>query len=940
MSNPPVEQTRYIIGIDLGTTNSAVAYVDVNEPTPRHISILNIPQLIAPGQIGNRSVLPSFLYLPGPYELPPGSTALPWDPNRDYAVGEFAREQGAIVPGRLVSSAKSWLAHGGVDRKAPILPWGAGEDIRKISPVEASACYLRHIRETWNESLGRQDGCGFEEQMIILTVPASFDEVARELTVDAASRGGIPKVLLLEEPLAAFYAWLLRHEEDWQNVVDEGQLILVCDVGGGTTDFTILTVRRGEKGLRFDRLAVGEHLMLGGDNMDLSLARRIENQLQGSGQGQLDSRTWHQLWHRCRQAKETLLSPDRTTGYEKRSVDITLMGSGGKVIGGMLKSTLTDVQVEEQIVEGFFPPVSIDDLPEGGGRPGLTEWGLPYVRDPAVTRHLATFWHSFLPLLKKETGRSSLFPEFLLFNGGALTPPSIRRRLMEVVQRWFKGEAGDGWAPVELESPRPELAVAEGAAYYGLVRMGEGTRVGAGSPRSYYAEVGDEEKKAEGKKVVCLVQRGTEEGFTGELGQPAFRVLTNRPVSFQIFSSSTRLGDRMGDVVALEENDAIPLPPVRTVLRYGKRLDAQILPIHLRIHLTEIGILELWCQSRQTPHRWQLQFDIRQEGEPLEASPGETLDSDLIDLIRMKIQSVFEMKVSSSPEGLMKDLVSILDSGKEKWSFLLIRKLADTLLECRQGRGIGSSHEARWLNLTGFCLRPGFGDPLDEWRMREAWKLYPQGLQFPREAQGRSEWWIFWRRIAGGLTAGQQWQIYENVSPGLQQAETGKRKISQKPWRGHEELEIWMMLANLERLPAKIKEDIGMMLLAKISKRKARPQEFWALGRLGARIPFYGPLDRVISSRTASHWLNVLLSLPLSATAVLAQALVQIARRTGDRERDILPEDRDGLSRWLEQLPEGERLRAVLSNPEVSLQREEQQQVFGESLPPGLILSN
>ena len=938
MNNPPAGETRYAIGIDLGTTNSAVAYVDLKAPSPRHISFLEIPQLVVSGEMGRRSVLPSFLYLPGAYELPSGSTALPWDSGRDYVVGEFAREQGALVPGRLVSSAKSWLCHGGVDRSAPILPWGAGGDVRKVSSVEASARYLQHIREAWNETVGRQEGCRLEEQMVILTVPASFDEVARELTVNAATQGGLSRVLLLEEPLAAFYAWIFRHERDWQDTMQEGQLVLVCDIGGGTTDFTILAVRRGEKGLRFDRLAVGEHLMLGGDNMDLALARRIESQLPGGGERQLDSKTWHQLWHRCRQAKETLLAPEGE-GSKTKSVDITLMGSGGRVIGGMLKSTLTAAQVEEQIIEGFFPFVPLEDLPEGVRRRGLTEWGLPYVQDPAVTRHLAAFWCRFLPLLKKETGRSSLFPEFLLFNGGALTPQSIRRRLMEVLQRWFHPEAGNGWAPVELENPRPEMAVAEGAAYYGLVRMGEGVRIGAGSPRTYFVEVADGGPGAGGKKAVCLIPRGTEEGFTGELVQPAFQVLTNRPVSFQIFSSSTRLGDGMGDVVRLEENEAIPLPPLRTVLRYGKKGAAQPLPIQLQVYLSEIGILELFCKARQTPHRWQLQFDIRQEGEPQETSPGETLDTGLIDLARAKIESVFEAGAPHSPEVLIKDLVSILDSGKEKWSFLLIRKLADTLLECRQGRGISPRHEARWLNLCGFCLRPGFGDPLDEWRMREAWKLYPQGLDFPSEGQGRSEWWIFWRRIAGGLSAGQQWQIYQNISPGLQPAEPGKKKTSAKVWRGHEELEIWMMLANLERLPAKVKEDLGTLLLEKIRKGKTRPQRLWALGRFGARISFYGPMDQVIPSRTAGRWLNTLLSMPLPATPALGQALVQLARYTGDRERDLPLEDRNRLSQWLGQLPQGGRLREVLSDPEISLQMEEQQQIFGESLPPGLILS-
>lgn len=937
MNEPTDGEARYVVGIDLGTTNSALAYVDLRRPPPRSISFLEIPQITGPGVFGKRTVLPSFLYLPGAYDLPAGSTALPWDPQRDYIVGEFAREQGSLVPRRLVSSAKSWLCHGGVDRTAPILPWGLEGDVRKVSPVEASARYLQHMREVWNESLGKE-GCGLENQTVVLTVPASFDEVARELTVKAAAEGGLPRVFLLEEPLAAFYAWLSRHESGWQEMMKEGQLILVCDIGGGTTDFTILAVRQGEKGLRFDRLAVGEHLMLGGDNMDLALARKIESRLPGAGQRTLDSKTWHQLWFRCRQAKEKLLSREGEEG-ENTYEDITLMGTGGKVIGGSIKATLTTAQVRDQILEGFFPLVSPEETPEKTRRLGLAEFGLPYVQDPAVTRHLAAFWRRFLPLLKKETGRSALFPEFLLFNGGALTPSSIRRRLVDVVRNWFQPSAETEWSPVELENPGPELAVAEGAAYFGLVRRGEGTRVGAGSPRAYFVEVADVKEEGATRKAVCLLPRGTEEGFSGELAQPAFQLLTNRPVSFRIFTSSTRLGDRMGDVVQLEESEAVPLPDLRTVLRYGKKGAAQVLPIELEIHLTEIGTLELWCRSKQTTHRWQLQFDIRQEEQPKEMMPGETLDSSLIDLARRAILSAFQAGSPDSPEGLVNTLVSVLESGKERWSFFLIRKLADALLECRQGRGISPGHEARWLNLTGFCLRPGFSDPLDEWRIRETWKVYPQGLNFPGKVQGRSEWWIFWRRVAGGLTAGQQWQIYQAVLPGLESAGKGKKKTSGKPWRGQEELEIWMMLANLERLPAKTKEELGDLLLEKVGRGNPRPQELWALGRLGARLPFYGPLDRVVSPGAVSQWLDALLSLTLPPSPALGHGLVQLARFTGDRGRDLPPEDRDRLSRWLGQLAEGDRLRAILLEPEQSLKREEQQEIFGESLPPGLILS-
>lgn len=941
-------QYRYTVGIDLGTTNCAVAYVDrARKDTERRlIRFLEMPQLTAPGELGRRPILPSFLYLPGAYELPEGSTALPWDPQRSYVVGELAREQGALVPGRLVASAKSWLCHGGVDRTAAILPWGAGTTVDKVPPVEASARFLQHIREVWNAVMAHgREGYLLEEQMIVLTVPASFDEVARELTVNAAHQAGLPRVVLVEEPLAAFYSWLARHETDWRTTMHAGQVILVCDVGGGTTDFTIVAVREGEKGLRFDRLAVGEHLMLGGDNMDLALARHVEMQLLGRP-GQLDSKRWHQLWHQCRKAKETLLAA--AGDQPDRAVDITVTGSGSKLIADTLKSRLTLQDVERIIIEGFFPAVSRHDTPTGARRTGLTEWGLPYVQDPAITRHMAAFWQRFAALLQQETGRGTLYPDYLLFNGGALAPASIRQRIIEVVQSWFQEQAGPQWIPGELGNPRPELAVAMGAAYYGMVRLGDGVRVGAGSPRAYYLEVAAEAQPAEEEATphtaLCVVARGTEEGFATQLTQPAFQVLANQPVAFQLYSSSTRLGDQLGDLVTLTEEEITTLPPIRTVLRFGKKGSAQTLPVQLAAHLTEIGTLELWCESQQTPHRWQLQFDVRQEVEAEGGTvAGETLEAELIDLALQKIREVFEKQTGNpdAPRRLMKELVATLDLSKEKWPTPLIRKMADTLLECRTCRTASPSHEARWLNLLGYCLRPGFGDPVDEWRIREVWKIFPQGVHFHRQVQNRSEWWIFWRRIAGGLTAGQQWHIYQQLSHALQPVPKKKKKGGKKPAKSlsvQEELEAWMMLANFERLPAASKGEVGDLILEKISKSQPKPQELWAIGRLGARIPFYGPLDQVIPATAAASWLTALLNLNPAASDALARALVQLARRTGDRERDLPAAELDRLTVWLSPLPQGKRLCDVLSNPETTLGTGEQDWIFGEALPTGLVM--
>lgn len=976
---------RYIVGIDLGTTNSALAYVDrwQTDAPQRAIRFLDVTQLVGPGEAARRPVLPSFLYLPGPYELPDGGTALPWDAGRRYAVGEFAREQGALVPGRLVSSAKSWLCHGGVDRTAPILPWGAGADVDRVSPVDASCRYLQHLKESWNFLMARdQEDSRLESQCVILTVPASFDEVARELTVAAARAAGLTRVILLEEPLAAFYAWLSLHQRSWRDTMQPGQLILVCDVGGGTTDFTVVAAREGEHGIRFDRLAVGDHLMLGGDNMDLALARHIEIELFGQP-GQLDTRRWNQLWHQCRKAKEHLLAdrPDAMPETPASSgaapppsgplarlfqsppgerpmenagrrdhVDISVVGAGKKLIADTLKARLTRKQVQDIILEGFFPRVALSDHPQPFRRTGLTEWGLPYVREAAVTRHLAAFWDRFRSLLHQETGRASLYPDYVLFNGGALTPASIRHRILEVLQGWFQEEAGPQWRPLELDNPRPELAVAIGASYYGLARLGEGVRVGAGSPRSYYVLVSGggrtEEEEVGALQAVCLAPRGTEEGFETELAEPAFEVLANQPAAFQLLCSSTRLGDRLGEVVTVAESEVTVLPPIRTVLRYGRKGTAQTLPVRLAIRLTEVGTLELWCRSQQSPHRWQLQFDVRQSGEPIAQDTlpdGETLDASLLEEACAIIRHTFSDTRSGeapAPEKLARQLTATLDLGRDKWPTPLIRKLADALLECRKDRAVTAQHEARWLNLLGYCLRPGFGDPLDEWRAKEIWKLFHQGPVFSRQPQNRSEWWIFWRRVAGGLNAGQQIHFYQQVSGLLTTGDRKKKgaKSQAKLSSPQEEIEVWMALANMERLPAAAKRDLGTTLLSRSRKMKA--QELWAVSRFGARSPFYGPLDLAAPRETVQQWLDTLISLGLEPTENLARALVHLARFTGDRERDIPHEDRERIGAYVATLPQGERYREMLFKPAAADGRQEREWVFGEALPAGLILSD
>lgn len=930
--------SKYIIGIDLGTTNSAVAYVDLAQrpgDAGHDIHLFEVPQLIGPGEMEPRPVLPSFLYLPGAYDLPEGSTSLPWDADRRFVVGEMAREQGRLVPGHLISSAKSWLCHKDVDRTAAILPWGSQAKVSKVSPVEASTRYLAHIREAWNIRMAKgQQNAFLERQVVVLTVPASFDEVARELTVTAAKQAGIPNVILLEEPLAACYAWLHDHDETWQDQMQDQEIILVCDVGGGTTDYSIVSIQEQEEGLGFTRLAVGDHLMLGGDNMDMTLGRHVEAKLTGRP-GKLDSQRWHRLVHQCRRAKEYLLeAPD-----ERTERAITVLGASGNLIEGTLSGSLTLEEVKQLIMDGFFPEVALEDSPQKTRRTGLTELGLPYAQDPAITRHLAAFWRQFESLLEEETRRATPYPDYVLFNGGTLTPAFIRHRVLDIIQGWFEPVAGDAWQPTELNNPRLDLAVAMGAAYYGLVRRGEGVRIGSGSPRSYFVGVGSQRVEEEQIKGVCVVPRGTEEGFEVALEEPSFEALTNQPVSFHMFYSGTRLGDQLGDVADLGPEEVQMLPPIRTVLKYGKKGVAQKLPVQLSAHLTEIGTLALWCHSQQSNHRWQLQFDVRQAGETGDGATGEgMLDAERLQEAQQEIQAAFQG--DGNPERLRKVLEATLSLPRAEWPVPLIRSLADVLLSCPSNRS--AQHEARWLNLLGYCLRPGYGDLMDEYRMNRLWKVYRDGLQFSKDQPNRVEWWVFWRRVAGGLGADKQTQVYRDIQRLMRQAARGAQKKKGKgtATSTQEKIEYWRALANFERLNAKIKADLGRQLLRRIRQGKPRKEDLWALSRLGGRIALYGSVDNLVPGSEVTSWLKTMLAANLSKDVYVARTLVYLGQYTGDRTRDVSGKVRNRIEQWLDGLPNSEHFQDMLLHPEHAGQTEEQNWMFGEALPTGLVLAS
>ena len=592
----------YVVGIDLGTTNSVVAYTEttLEKGKQPEIRVFEIPQLVDAGVVEGRSVLPSFVLLPGPHDVPEGSLALPWKAETELAVGEMARERGAEIPHRLIASAKSWLCHTLVDRNKPILPWGAPEEVTQRSPVEAASLILTHIRNAWDHAMAREDeSLALDRQDVLLTVPASFDAVARDLTVKAAGMAGLENITLLEEPQAAFYAWIQSKGENWRDHVHKGDLVMVCDVGGGTSDFSLISVSESDGELVLERIAVGDHLLVGGDNMDLALAYAVSRKM-SSGK-KLDAWQMRGLWHACRKAKEKLLSDPTATEYP-----VTILGRGSSLIGGTRKQTVTRKELEEVIVNGFFPPCGRDQAPGAPQRAGIREVGLTYEADPAITHHLAHF-------LSRQEKVGDELPTALLFNGGVMKAQSVRKQVREVIATW--GEPADGETLREIETEDFDLTVARGAAYYGLARRGRGVRIRGGLNRTYYIGVAAALPAVPGMpvpiKALCVAPFGTEEGTRITMEDQVFVLMVGESAKFDFLGSSVRLDDPVGTVINDWEEEIEEITTIETTLD-GEPGSA--IPVYLEIQTTEIGTLELWCVARDnTEQRWKLEFNVREQ---------------------------------------------------------------------------------------------------------------------------------------------------------------------------------------------------------------------------------------------------------------------------------------------------------------------------------------
>lgn len=905
--------SRYVVGIDLGTTHSAIAYADAKKGDRAKVTSLRVPQYVAAGEVGHEPLLPSVRYHPGEHEN------LETLNGRDYVDGRWASALGAKTPSRYVTSAKSWLSHSGVDATAAILPWGAQVGVPKVSPVQASAGYLSHLASAWQTTF---PDAPLSEQDLTLTIPASFDERARALTLEAAKQAGLRKPRLVEEPLAAFYAWL-HDQEDTSAALEGCKLAVVVDVGGGTTDFTLVKIELRETGPRLTRIAVGKHILLGGDNMDLALAKMLEPQV--SGGDELSATRFAALAGYARRAKEDFFDQPDT------GLAVTMPGEGSRLFAGTKTASLSRTEVDALLLDGFFPKVTLDAAPTQGSS-GIVAFGLPYAADPAITKHLAEFIRANESLCKEALGEDHegpAVPDVLLTNGGVFEAQALRTRLVDVLSDW-RG------APVrELHTLAPERAVAEGATAYALARRGHGLRISAGSARSYFLTLQDQEQ------ALCILPRGTEEAEEQRVPERRFSLRVGKPVRFNLASSTSDLRQhKPGDLVQLDaQYDA--LPPLATVIEPGGSSESSSnrndeIEVELVAALTEIGTIELACIDANRPdRRWKLEFQTRgTTGAIARTTTLHPRFSEGVELIRAAFGKSTKDVNPRAVKTLRADLERIFGD-RSTWEPALLRELFGALLAGVKRRRRSPGHERTWFHLAGYCLRPGYGYPLDEWRMSQLWPLFEQDVQFVPETANWAAWWILWRRVAGGLSAAQQLELKNAVEWYLHLPGPRPRKKPEGPKRLAVD-DMIRMVGALERLSPSVKVEVGDLLLAR-AQQTNEPTSWWSLGRLGARVPLYGEVHEVVSIADAERWLQACLQARWGDVHAEALCATLLARRSGDRARDVSDDLRQQVIAKLAQRKAPEAwIELIRTTSEVA--REDATKIYGDSLPPGLRL--
>jgi len=903
---------RYSIGIDLGTTNCALSCVSLEDKLAATI-VVEIPQWESLSAVAASATLPSFLYRPVEEER----AGLLGAANREqnWIAGRFARAQSSRLPGRVVHSAKSWLACHGMDRTTPFLPWGSSDlsAEEKISPIAASAQILVHLRDAWDRS---HPDAPFAQQRVTVTVPASFDALAQRLTLEAASQAGYPAGIgLLEEPQAAFYRWLEAHETEGsletqlERLRERPHHVLVIDVGGGTTDFSLFQIKLGRNRRLPDiqRISVSDHLLLGGDNIDLALAHLIEPRLAAGDS--LSADQWGHLVAQCRQAKEDVLSNAELTGCE-----ISIPSRGARLFGGTLRASLSADEVRGLLLNGFYPECAATDRPETSGT-ALREMGLPYATDSAVTRHLAAFLADQPPI------------DAILCNGGSLAPGMVRNRLLSQVSHWQGGRE-----VVLLDNPELALAVARGAARFGQLLHQNARRIQAGAARSVYVEAAAEGK---GKTLLCLLPKGTPPETEEIVDAPGLKVRVQRPVQFRVYSSTHRSRDKAGDLVTWDERNFQALSPLHTVIRPKDNATADR-PVRLGSRLNALGLLQVECvDAADSTVRWPLEFNVHDEisdgagdARPV-IDPGVSAENQAQARSRIEAQfrSPFNKRDPISPARLVQSLEKILGQPKNAWNAALLRLLWPSLQSCFADREHSFDHEETWVSLSGLLLRPGYGVEFDEGRIDQLWDFHDDGFWYPGKAmQVNAD--VLWRRVAGGLGSVRQRILFEETFPRVR--ESAKKSPA----------EAVRLLGALERLDRDRKGEVAKLFLERLRAPDAYREPYLvSLGRLLGRAPMYGGAESVLVPEMVEEAFSVLREHDWSKQEWSeAQTLfLRAARIVDDRALDLPRNLRTAIVSQLRASGVSGPKLAPLENY-VRIQQSDRASLFGESLPAGLVL--
>lgn len=950
----PSASAQFAVGIDLGTSHCALAYAplqvqSLSQPAGQPqdgIALLPIPQRSNAAEVQAHSLLPSMRYQAGSSELG-HAWQQPWPPlgsseAAPAVLGHWARELGASHPQRLVASAKSWLSHAAVDRTAPILPWGAGAEVAKISPLEASAAYLAHLRTAWDAA---HPQAPLHQQQVALTVPASFDEGARALTLEAARLAGLPPVQLLEEPKAAFHDWLLLQGDALAAQLATSELVLVVDIGGGTTDLTLIAVEPPTPSQtlpRLTRIAVGEHLMLGGDNMDLSLAHQLEPRFTQAGE-RLPPARFAQLVQRCRKAKEQLLAEDAP-----ESLAVTLLGGGSRLLAQTRSCPLSRAQVQDMVVEGFFPLVATDATPQRS-RSGLRGLGLPYPQDAAITRHLAEFLCQHSP---------QRWPDTVLLNGGVFHAAALRQRLSEQLAQW-RGQ------PMRvLHNPHPDWAVARGACAHALAQRSPQAlpRIEGGAARSYWLALPSSSKKGQNTtapQAICLLPRGTPEGVVLRLTGRRFALQLGQAVRFNLLARNQGEA-KAGELATISGAGWVELPPIAEVLRSTAGQHSKRVEVQLQASMSEVGTLEVRCTqldseksergestgAEQEPS-WLLPFNVRgaigahtdtnaDSTDSAQSAPSaDVATHPQLPQALALVERIFgsqAQEVSSKEVRQLRASLEKLLGTREGWPLPLLRQLLDALLERSRRRRRSAEHERVWLNLTGWCLRPGLGSQLDAWRMEQLWALYEQGLAHSKEAANWTEWWVLWRRVAPGLDEAQQMQVLEAVAASMQK--TVQRNAKAR-WGSYDDM--LRLLAAMEAVPWEFRQEMGQWMLKRLQRPDEPAHTWWAIGRLAARQPLAANAHLVMPPSAAREFLDACLAQDWRKNEHAMFAAVQITRMTGERSLDWDEATRAQVLAKLQASGAPRRWQDLVQSVQ-ALDAQDQQRSLGESLPPGLVL--